>query len=171
MKKVLILIHDKFEDMELNYPCFRLIEAGFEVDVAGEKEGQVYYGKFGYPVKATKGFDVIDYKSYDGLIIPGGYAPDKLRRYESVLKIVKYFDDAKKPIGQICHAGWVCVSAKILKGRRATSFFAIKDDLINAGAEWVDKPVVVDKNLVSAQTEKDLPEFMKAFLKLVNTNL
>ncbi|MCL2369935.1 MAG: type 1 glutamine amidotransferase [Firmicutes bacterium] len=166
-KKVILLVHDKVEDMEINYPYYRLIEAGFEVDIAGEKEGAVYYGKYGYPTTATKSFDNIDYKNYDGIIIPGGYAPDKLRRYEKVLEMVKYFDDSKKPIGQICHAGWVCISAKIFKDRQATSFFAIKDDLVNAGAKWIDKAVVVDKNLVSAQTEKDLPEFMREFLKLL----
>ena len=168
-KKIIILVHDRVEDMEIGYPILRLTEAGYEVDVAGECAGEVYHGKFGYPFRATKSFLDIDYRCYDGLIIPGGYAPDKLRRFGRVLEIVYNMDQKGLPIGQICHAGWVCISAKILKGRCATSFFAIKDDMVNAGAIWVDKPIVVDKNLVSAQTEKDLPEFMKTFLTLMES--
>ncbi|MBN1769551.1 MAG: type 1 glutamine amidotransferase [Prolixibacteraceae bacterium] len=165
-KKFVAIIHQIFEDLELWYPVIRLREAGAEVVLAGEKAGSQYTGKNGVPATADIGYDELDVNEYDGLIIPGGYAPDKMRRYPKVLDFVKQMDKAGKPIGIICHAGWVTISANILKGRKVTSVGAIKDDMVNAGANWVDKPVVVDKNLVSSRTPVDLPEYMKAYLEL-----
>jgi protease I len=164
-RKVLILAADDFEDMELLYPLYRLIEEGVAVTVAGLDEHPVR-GKKGYgplPVGATVA--QVAEPDFDALVIPGGYAPDKLRRSDVVLDLVRAFDEAGKPIAFICHAGWVPISAKIIKGRRATSVSAIRDDMINAGADWVDEPTVVDGHLISARTPADLGPWMKALLR------
>ncbi|PWE01346.1 type 1 glutamine amidotransferase domain-containing protein [Marinilabilia rubra] len=166
-KRIAAVVHEIFEDLELWYPVIRLREAGAEVVLAGEKPGAQYTGKHGLPASADIGYDDLNADDFDGLIIPGGYAPDKMRRYPRVLEFVKKMDEAGKPIGIICHAGWVTISANILKGRKATSVSAIKDDMVNAGVNWVDEPVVVDKNLVSSRTPVDLPEYAKALLDLL----
>ena len=163
-RKVLLLAADDFEDMELLYPLHRLIEEDVAVTVAGLDDHPVR-GKKGYgplPVDTTVG--QVSEGDFDALIIPGGYAPDKLRRSQTVLNLVRAFDDAAKPIAFICHAGWVPISAKIIKGRRATSVGAIRDDMINAGADWVDQATVVDGHLISARTPADLGPWMKALL-------
>ena len=163
-RKVLILAADDFEDMELLYPLFRLREEDVAVTVAG-LDDQPVRGKKGYgplPVDTTVG--QVTAGDFDALVIPGGYAPDKLRRSETVLDLVRAFDDAGKPIAFICHAGWVPISAKIIKGRRATSVGAIRDDMINAGADWIDQATVVDGHLISARTPGDLGPWMKALL-------
>lgn len=165
--KVLSLVHHDFEDMELWYPILRLLEEGAKVDLAGEKEGEKYIGKYGVPAVSDYAFDQINPADYHVLLVPGGWAPDKLRRFPKVISIVKHFDEKKKPIGQICHAGWVLISAKILKGKKVTSTPGIKDDMENAGAEWIDAPVVVDGHLVSSQRPPDLPEYMKAFIEVI----
>jgi protease I len=164
-RKVLILAADDFEDMELLYPLYRLIEEGVAVTVAGLDDHPVR-GKKGYgplPVGATVA--QVAEPDFDALVIPGGYAPDKLRRSDVVLDLVRAFDEVGKPIAFICHAGWVPISAKIIKGRRATSVAAIRDDMINAGADWVDEPAVVDGHLISARTPADLGPWMKALLR------
>lgn len=166
-KRIAAVVHEIFEDLELWYPVIRLREAGAEVVLAGEKAGAQYTGKHGVPAQADISYDDLNADEYDGLVIPGGYAPDKMRRYPKVLEFVKRMDEAGKPIGIICHAGWVTISADILKGRKATSVGAIKDDMVNAGVNWVDEPVVVDKNLVSSRTPVDLPEYAKALLNLL----
>ena len=163
-RKVLILAADDFEDMELLYPLYRLAEEDVAVTVAGLDDHPVR-GKKGYgplPVDTTVG--QVTAGDFDALVIPGGYAPDKLRRSETVLDLVRAFDDAGKPIAFICHAGWVPISAKIIKGRRATSVGAIRDDMINAGADWIDQATVVDGHLISARTPGDLGPWMKALL-------
>jgi deglycase len=164
-RRVLILAADDFEDMELLYPLYRLIEEGVAVTVAGLDDHPVR-GKKGYgplPVGATVA--QVAEPDFDALVIPGGYAPDKLRRSDVVLDLVRAFDEAGKPIAFICHAGWVPISAKIIKGRRATSVAAIRDDMVNAGADWVDEPTVVDGHLISARTPADLGPWMKALLR------
>jgi protease I len=163
-RKVLLLAADDFEDMELLYPLYRLREEDVAVTVAGLDEKPVT-GKKGHgPVTVDTTVDSVAAADFDALVIPGGYAPDKLRRFESVLNMVRDFDDAGKPIAFICHAGWVPISAKILKGRRATSVGAIRDDMVNAGVDWVDEATVVDGNLISARTPADLGPWMKAVL-------
>jgi protease I len=169
-RSVLILAADDFEDMELLYPLYRLIEEGAAVTVAGLGNHPVR-GKKGYgplPVNTTVN-DVAE-TDFDALVIPGGYAPDKLRRSDTVLDLVRAFDQAGKPIAFICHAGWVPISAKIIKGRRATSVSAIRDDMVNAGADWVDEPTVVDGNLISARTPADLGPFMRALVRALATH-
>jgi protease I len=163
-RKVLLLAADEFEDMELLYPLYRLREEDVAVTVAG-LDGHPVTGKKGHgpvPVDTTVGQVSAD--DFDALVIPGGYAPDKLRRSQAVLALVCAFDDAHKPIAFICHAGWVPISAKIVKGRRATSVAAIRDDMVNAGADWGDQAAVVDGNLISARTPADLGPWMKALL-------
>lgn len=162
-KQVITLVDEEFEDLELWYPVYRAREEGAEVRLAGAEKGKTYYGKYGVPATADLCFDEMDAASCDGLLVPGGWAPDKLRRYPQVLALVREMNEARKPIGQICHAGWVLVSAKILQGRKVTSTPGIRDDMENAGAVWLDEPVVVDGNLVSSRRPPDLPPYAKAF--------
>jgi protease I len=167
-RKVLLLAADLFEDMELLYPLYRLREEDVVVTVAGLNDHPVM-GKKGHgPVTVDTAVDGLAAQDFDGLVIPGGYAPDKLRRSPAVLGLVRDFDEAGKPIAFICHAGWVPISAKILKGRRATSVAAIRDDMINAGTDWVDDATVVDGNLISARTPDDLGPWMKALLQALD---
>jgi protease I len=167
-RKVLLLAADLFEDMELLYPLYRLREEDVVVTVAGLNDHPVM-GKKGHgPVTVDTVVDGLAAQDFDGLVIPGGYAPDKLRRSPAVLGLVRDFDEAGKPIAFICHAGWVPISAKVLKGRRATSVAAIRDDMINAGTDWVDDATVVDGNLISARTPDDLGPWMKALLQALD---
>ena len=163
-QKVLVLAADLFEDMELLYPVYRLREEEVDVTVAGLTPDDVT-GKKGHgPVPVDATVEEVDAAGFDALVIPGGFAPDKLRRSKEVLSLVEAFNAASTPIAFICHAGWVPISAGIIKGRRATSVDAIRDDMVNAGADWVDEPCVVEGNLISARTPADLGPWMKAFL-------
>lgn len=163
-KRVLLLAADLFEDMELLYPLYRLAEEGVAVTVAGLDDSPVT-GKKGHgPVAVDVTVDRLSAADFDGLVIPGGFAPDKLRRSDAVLTLVRDFDAAGKPVAFICHAGWVPISARVVKGRRATSVAAIRDDMVNAGVDWVDEAVVVDGTLISARTPADLGPWMKAVL-------
>ncbi len=166
-RKVLCLVDHHFEDLELYYPILRLQEEGANVDVVGAQQHETYKGKNGLSIRADQGYAQVDAEEYDALFIPGGWAPDKLRRSEHVLSIARKMNDAGRPIGQICHAGWVLVSAGIAKGRRLTSTPGIKDDMINAGAEWIDESSVVDGNLVSGRRPYDLPYMMPDFIERV----
>lgn len=162
-KKVLFFAGPLYEDLELWYPKIRLEEEGVVTTVAGLGE-MTYHGKRGYPITVDTSVNDVRAQDFDGLVIPGGFAPDQLRRYEQVLRLTREIHQAGKPVAFICHAGWVPISAKIVKGRRATSVRAIKDDLENAGVIWEDRPVVVDGNLISSRTPADLPQFCKALL-------
>ena len=163
-RHVLILAADLFEDMELLYPLFRLREEGVAVTVAGLDLESVT-GKKGYgPLAVDTTVDQVSEGQFDALVVPGGFAPDKLRRSPVVLELVRAFHAQEKPIAFICHAGWVPISAQILKGRRATSVGAIRDDMVNAGVDWVDEATVVDGNLISARTPDDLGPWMQALL-------
>lgn len=162
-KRVVCFVDEEFEDLELWYPVYRLREEGAEVVLAGGKRGTAYTGKYGVPAAADVAFSEVDPDSFDGLLVPGGWAPDKLRRVPEVLETVRRMDEAGKPIGQICHAGWVLISANILRGRHVTSTPGIRDDMVNAGAIWHDEPVVVDGHLVSSRRPPDLPAYAKAF--------
>ncbi len=168
-KKVGLLVERDFQDLEVMYPYYRMKEAGAEVVVIGV-EAREYKGKHGYPIKAAKKSSDVKADDLDGLIVPGGWAPDYLRRDPATVRLVKDVFDQKKPVAAICHAGWVLVSAKVLDGRKATSFFAIKDDMINAGALWEDREVVVDQNLVTSRQPDDLPAFCRAFIERLRTS-
>ena len=163
-KKALMFIAPVVDEKELLYPYYRLQEAGYVVDVAGPK-AQEYKGKTGLAFEAGLAFKEAREADYAALVIPGGYAPDKMRTDPDALKLVKAFHAAGKPIGMICHAGWVAASAGVIKGVRLTSTRAIKDDLVNAGAKWEDSEVVVDQGFVTSRSPADLPAFMLALLK------
>ena len=163
-KKVFILVETIYNDLEFWYPYYRLKEAGAEVIVVGPMGGMVYNGKAGLPVKADMGMADVTSADCDGLIIPGGYAPDFMRRHPEMVNLVRNCVNSDKVVAAICHAGWMLASADILQGKKVTSFFAIKDDLVHAGADWVDQGVVVDGNLITSRTPDDLPVFMKAII-------
>ena len=166
-KRILVFVDHVYEDLELWYPKLRLIEEGCEVVVAGPEANKVYDGKNGYPCKADTAIVDMEEKDFDGLVIPGGFAPDKLRRDPKVLELTKQFHDSSKLVAHICHAGWIPISAKIMKGYKCTSTPGIKDDLINAGAEWFDEPLVIDRNMVSSRRPPDLPDFCKGIIKVL----
>lgn len=163
-KRVVVLAEDGYEDLELWYPTYRLTEEGAEVVVAGH-EKRSYASKHGYPVEATMAASSLRAEDFDAVVIPGGVAaPDRMRRHQEVLDFVRAMDEAGKVVAAICHAGWVPVSAGIVKGRTMTSYWSIRDDVANAGAEWVDKETVVDGNLITARVPKDLPAFCRALI-------
>ena len=167
-KRAVVLVENNYQEMEVWYPLYRLQEAGLEVIVAGREAGKTYTSKLGYPIVSTQTISSLHAAEFDAMVVPGGYAPDYLRSYPEVLKFVHGMDTAGKIVAAICHAGWVLCSAGILKGRHATSFINIKDDMVNAGAIWEDSEVVVDKNLVTSRKPIDLPAFMQAILKLLD---
>jgi len=167
-KRAIVFVEANYQDLEFWYPVLRLREEGVEVVIVGTGSAESYTGRHGYPLpKVDAVADKVDVKDFDCVIIPGGWAPDVLRRYESVLKIVREAFAQGKVVGAICHAGSVLVSAKVLKGRTATCVAAIKDDMINAGATYVDREVVVDGHLVTSRTPGDLPAFMREIIKVM----
>ncbi len=153
--RLLMFIDQDYEDLEVWYPKLRMVEAGAHVTLAGPKPGVNYRGKHGYPALS------------DGLIVPGGWAPDKLRRDPHVLKLTRDFHAAGKLIAAVCHGGWVPISADVYKGVRVTGSPGIKDDLINSGAQWEDAAVVVDRHFVCSRKPDDLPEFCRGILKVM----
>jgi protease I len=157
-----------YEDLELWYPKIRLEEEGARTVVAGTGE-RTYQGKRGYPLTVDANVDDLRSADFDGLVIPGGYAPDIMRRSAKLLQLTREIYDAGKPVAFICLAGWVPISAGIVRGKRGTSVGAIKDDLVNAGLIWEDSPVVVDGNLISSRTPADLPQFMRALIRALST--
>lgn len=166
-KSVLLLAGDEYEDLELQYPLMRLREASMRPVVAGQAAGVQHRGKYGYPVVTDRAFDDIDPEAFAGIIAPGGWMPDKLRRDDSVLGLMRAFDRDGKLIASICHGGWICISASVVSGRNYTGSRGIKDDLQNAGAVWHDEAVVVDGHHVSSRSPADLPQFMAAVLRIL----
>ncbi len=168
-KRVLILVGEIYEDLELWYPKLRLQEAGCEVTVAGPTAGMLYNGKHGYPCVSDASIDQMDASQFEALVVPGGFMPDKLRREQTVLNLVRAFDQAGKPIAAICHGGWIPISAGVYRGVRVTGSPGIKDDLVNAGAVYEDAPVVVDGHHISSRRPDDLPDFCRAIITLMST--
>ena len=162
-KRIAILVEDLYQDQEVWYPYFRLKEAGAEVLIVGTNKKE-FKSKYGYPILADVTVDKVSAAQFDGLIIPGGYAPDLLRRYPDVITLVKTMHAQGKLIGAICHAAWVLCSADILRGKTVTCFFAIKDDVMHAGANYVDREVVQDGMLITARKPDDLPAFLRTIL-------
>jgi protease I len=167
-RKLLLLIEELYEDLEVWYPKIRLEEESNIKVITAAPEMKVYHGKKGLSIEPDMTIDHVKVDEFDGILIPGGFAPDWLRRIPEVLQMVKKFDDEGKLVAFICHAGWVPVSAKILKGRKGTSFFAIKDDMENAGMIWEDSSVVIDKNLVSSRKPRDLGDYCKGILQVLS---
>lgn len=164
-KTVGVLVEDLYQEMEVWYPIYRLREAGAKVITIGTGSKLTYRSKMGYEVKADTAAAELLSDDVDGLVIPGGYAPDILRRNDGVLRLVRECFERGKVVASICHAAWVPISAGIVKGRTMTCYFAIKDDVTNAGAKYVDQEVVVDGNLISSRTPDDLPAFLRAVIK------
>ena len=164
-KRVAVLTELKYEDLELWYPALRLQEAGAEVVLVGTDAGATYLSKHGYPAKADKGIDEVAASDFDGVVVPGGFSPDYMRRNVGFRDLVREAVEAGKPVAAICHGPWMLCSAKVLKGRRATSFFSIREDMENAGADWVDEAVVVDGPVITSRTPKDLIPFTLALMK------
>jgi protease I len=163
----LMFVDDIYEDLELWYPKLRMLEAGARVTVAGPSAGGKYSGKHGYPCTSDSAIDDMEVGDFDGVIIPGGFAPDKLRRDPKVLALVREFAQAGKLVAAICHGGWIPISAGVYRGVRVTGSLGIKDDLVNAGAIWVDAPVVVDRHFVSSRKPDDLPDFCRGILEVM----
>ncbi len=166
-QRILILVGDVYEDLELWYPKLRLIEAGAEVVVAGPRAGQEYRGKNGYPCRSDAAISEVRAADFQGLVVPGGFMPDKLRRDAVVLQLVRDFAEAGKLVAAICHGGWIPISARVYRGVRVTGSPGIKDDLENAGAIWEDAAVVVDRHFVSSRKPDDLPDFCRGILQVL----
>jgi protease I len=166
MERILVLVANDYEDLEVWYPKLRLEEAGYDVKLAGLGEAH-YRGKHGYPCPVDGHVKDFAAKDLAGIVAPGGWAPDKLRRDPDVLARVREMHEAKKMVATICHGPWILISAGIVRGRRLTSTIGIRDDVVNAGAEWVDQPAVIDGHIVSARVPKDLPQFAQAMLKVL----
>jgi protease I len=165
-----MFVEDLYEDLELWYPKLRLEEEALEVTVAGPESGKIYKGKNGYPYRADTSISNINGSDYIALVIPGGFAPDRLRRIPKVLELTRHFMDSNKLVAHICHAGWIPISADIVRGFRCTSTPGIKDDLVNAGATWIDESVVVDRNMISSRRPADLPQFCKEIITFLRNS-
>jgi protease I len=160
-KRIAILVDNLYQEMEIWYPLYRFREAGAEVVTVGAKTGATYTSKLGYPCIADRSYDEVNARDFDGVILPGGFAPDHIRRHAKAIQFVRDINTDGKLVASICHGLWVACSAGILRGRRTTCFFAIKDDVVNAGGLYEDSEVVVDNNLVSSRRPDDLPAFCR----------
>ncbi len=166
--RILAFVGDIYEDLELWYPRLRFIEAGAEVVVAGPVADVVYTGKNGYPCRSDVAIDGVRADDFAGVLCPGGFMPDKLRRDPHVLELIRDFAHADKLVAAICHGGWMPISAGVYKDVRVTGSLGIKDDLVNAGAIWADAPVVVDRHFVSSRKPDDLPDFCLACIDVLS---
>lgn len=162
-KNVVILVEQQYQDLELWYPYFRIKEAGADVYIVGPEKKE-YKGKYGYPAKADFSIKGVKPDEFDAVIIPGGFAPDYMRRVPAMIDFVRKMHERKKIIAAICHGGWILASARIIKGKRVTSFSAIRDDMINAGARFCDEEVVRDKNIITSRKPEDLPAFCRMII-------
>lgn len=163
-RRILMPVADRYEDLELWYPRIRMKEAGAEVVVAGVEAGKTHHGKHGYPCVAEHALADLDAGDFDGVIVAGGMQPDELRTVEPLLEILRAMHADEKCIAFICHAGWVPISAGILEGANVTGWSSIRDDLVNAGARFLDREVVVDGPFVSSRNPDDLPAFCRAII-------
>jgi protease I len=164
-RKVIVLAENLYQELELWVPYYRLKEEGAQVTLVGTGNSRTYTSKLGYPVEVDKEAKEIDVSEYDGVVIPGGYAPDHMRRYPEMVRIVREAHQKGKVVAAICHAGWMLASAGILKGKKVTGVSAIKDDLVNAGAHYVDAEVVRDGNLITSRKPDDLPAFCREIIE------
>jgi protease I len=169
-QRVAVLLDKSFEDLEFWVPVMRLREAGVEVVIAGRAADTAFTSKHGLTATTDATAASLNAEALDGVVVPGGWAPDKLRRDRGVTTLVQDMDAREKIIAQICHAGLVGISAGIVEGRRATGSEGIKDDLVNAGAEWVDEPAFQDDHLVWGRVVKDIPAFCRTLIRALAEN-
>ena len=166
-QRAAVLVEQQYQEMEVWYPVYRLREAGCQVTLVGPEAGQTYPSKLGYPAKSDKAARDVSADDFDLIVVPGGFAPDFMRRHQEVIKLVGAMAEQGKVVAAICHGPWVLCSTQALKGKRATCFFAIKDDVSNAGATYVDAEVQRDGNLITSRKPDDLPAFMQAIIQAV----
>lgn len=166
-KKVAVLVADLYQELEFWYPYLRLREEGAETVAVGP-ERKEYKSKLGYPVAAELGAGELRPEGFDAVVIPGGYAPDYIRRSRELVVFVREMAREGKVVAAICHGPWVLASADVVRGRKVTSFFSIRDDLVNAGATWVDEPVVRDGNIITSRVPQDLPFFLREIISALS---
>lgn len=166
-KRVAVLVEQQYQEMEVWYPVYRLREAGCAVELVGPEAGKTYASKLGYPAKATLAAKDARASDFAAVVVPGGFAPDYIRRSEPMLKLVRDALTLNKPVAAICHGPWVLCSTTGLKGKKVTCFHSIKDDVVNAGGTYVDQEVCVDGNVITSRTPDDLPAFMVALMELM----
>lgn len=166
-KKVAILVEDLYEDVELWYPYYRLIEEGATVTLIGSGRQDTFKGKHGLPATVDKSIDDVNAGDFDAVVVPGGFSPDYMRRKPPMIDFIREVGEAGKPVAAICHGSWALASAGLLKGRQTTSYFSIKDDIEGAGGEYVDAPVVVDGNVITSRIPDDLPAFMPPIIAAI----
>jgi len=165
--RVAVLLEQQYQEMEVWYPVYRLREAGCQVTLVGPEAGKVYPSKLGYPATSDKAAREVSADDFDAVVVPGGFAPDFMRRTEAMIRLVNDMAEQGKVVAAICHGPWVLCSTQALKGKKATCFFAIKDDVINAGAHYVDAEVVRDGNIITSRKPDDLPAFAQAVIAAV----
>ncbi len=171
MTRIGILAENLYEEMELWYPYFRMKEEGFQVQIIGSGTSTSFKGKNGYPVQPDIDIQHVHPLDYDVIIIPGGFSPDYMRRVPKMVELVNQCGTHGKIIAAICHGVWMLISAELIKGKRVTSYFSIKDDVKNAGATWVDEPVVIDDNILTSRVPSDLPVFCRAILEKLRSTI
>jgi protease I len=167
-KKIAVLVDNVYQELEVWYPYLRLKEAGADVLLVGPQAGESYKSKLGYPAKAEQSYSEVKAEQFDAVVVPGGFAPDHIRRHPEAIEFVRQADQQGKVVAAICHGPWVLCSTGSLRGRRATGFFSIKDDMVNAGATFVDEEVCVDRNVVTSRKPEDLPAFCRAIISLLS---
>ena len=167
-KRIAILAENLYQEMELWVPYYRLKEEGAEVKVVGAGGATSYASKHGYPVSVDAQAEAVSAVEFDAVIVPGGYAPDLMRRHEAMVRLVREAAQHGKVVAAICHAGWMLASADVVRGKDVTSFFSIKDDMVNAGARWVDREVVVDGTLITSRKPDDLPAFCREIVRALS---
>ena len=165
--RVAVLVEQQYQEMEIWYPVYRLREAGAEVVLVGPEAGKNYPSKLGYPAKSDRSIADVSAKDFHGAVLPGGFAPDYIRRVPAMIRFVQDLHDQGKPLAAICHGPWILCSTNALKGKKATCFFSIKEDVVNAGASYVDAEVVVDGNVITSRKPDDLPAFMIELMKML----
>lgn len=163
-KRIAVLVEQQYQEMEVWYPVYRLRDEGCTVVLVAPEAGKIYPSKLGYPARADVAAKVVSASQFDAIVIPGGFCPDYIRRNEDMMKLVREAHEQKKPLAAICHGPWVLCSTTALKGRKATCFHSIKDDVVNAGATYVNEAVVVDGHVITSRTPDDLPAFVRAIL-------
>ncbi|MBI5625360.1 MAG: type 1 glutamine amidotransferase [Elusimicrobia bacterium] len=169
-KKAVVLIEEQYQELEVWVPYYRLKEEGAQALLLGPEKGRVFKGKFGYPAFVEAAYAELRPEQVDAVVVPGGFAPDFMRRYPEPAAFVAGAFKAGKVVASICHGAWILASAGVLKGRKATSFYAIADDVRNAGAQWVDAEVCVDGGLITSRKPEDLPAFCRELVKALSSS-